>query len=156
MVLLTWLRWVLMQLFPQAFGTAAQRLADDDLQVLRVLGGLVDRRATLSRIGVRRWGDAIKRLHVRREIIFLDPLQDDGPDADGDVLLHLTRAGWERLGEPLSETDLAALRWVRELGPGAREFRGPVNDRMRILGLVADERGLTMAGHAVLEDGGAR
>jgi hypothetical protein len=129
-----------MRAFPQWFGTAAQRLEADEIETLRSLAGVDDNDHAPRRLGPRRWTGAVVRLREKGDIISFENV------------LRLTRSGWARIDEPLSDTDVATLRWVEGLGVGARFFEGPLSDRMKSLGLVADKRGLTAAGRAVLSD----
>jgi len=160
-MLLHRLHGVLVAIFPQTFGTEAQRLGDDEQQVLVVLAGRGDRPRTQGRLGLPRWRAALSRLQRRADIFAMvtgeQPLRPDELPAEiaPDASLYLTRAGWERMGEPLSDTDLAALRWVVDLGAGVRSFSGPISDRMKLLGLVEEEGGVTLAGIAVLRAEGA-
>jgi hypothetical protein len=156
-----WLHWLVMVLCPQFFGTGAQRLADDEEQMLLTLAGRRDRRRTCQRLGLRRWRAAVARAEQKGDLVVRvtgeGPLRPEELPVHmvPDACLYLTRAGWARIGEPLADTDIAALRWVYELGPGACTFKGPINDRLAVLGLVAEGRGVTMAGLVVLQEQGA-
>lgn len=115
-------------------GREEQREADE----LEILSAIAERRPIdLSGLRIE---EAIDRLVRRREIVWVDSAY------------YLTRAGWARLGKPLSEE---TVKFLRSWSSGKQVVRGHLSDldvRNFISHSWSEHRSwLTPAGRAVLD-----
>lgn len=127
-------RWALGAIGADAQRTQARREADEVAVVRTIAGG-----AVVSEMGHDAACDAIDRLLRRGEIV------------RGIGCFHLTRAGWARIGRPLTLEQFALLRNLRDDPLGGRTVHHADVYALRSRGLIRAWT-LTPAGHAAIED----